>query len=310
MKKSYTLLYKLFISFLKQRNKFSFFQLKAYLLEKIQNTCERNKNIAFKNAAFSLTEKICSQTPYFELDCFKFTSINEKKDRYMFLFEYFEIVPDDAQFPEFNIHVKNSKSFFANTKGSLLNWSDGGPYEIEQVQVHPGDLVLDIGANMGIFSLLAAKKGGRVHAFEPQPKMTSILVKNIHLNSAQEIIIPHQLAVGSTDGLIALYEMPNNHLGASITIHRSNTAHMVDCVTLDAWFEKSGLKRVDFIKADIEGAERLMLDGAKHILRIFKPKLAICTYHLTDDPIVLAEKIRHANPEYNIIQGKTKLYAW
>jgi hypothetical protein len=67
--------------------------------------------------------------------------------------------------------------------------------------------------------------------------------------------------------------------------------------------------KVDFIKADIEGTERDMLKGATSVLKIFAPKLAICTYHLPDDPEVLKNIILKANPNYRIVQLNHKLFA-
>jgi hypothetical protein len=67
---------------------------------------------------------------------------------------------------------------------------------------------------------------------------------------------------------------------------------VVPAITLDAFVERNNIERVDFIKADIEGAERNMLRGAKRILREFAPKLSICTYHLPDRPL----RLRTAKP--------------
>jgi uncharacterized protein Usg len=70
------------------------------------------------------------------------------------------------------------------------------------------------------------------------------------------------------------------------------------------------LRTVDFIKADIEGAERYMLEGAKLVLKEFAPKLSICTYHLPDDPKVLKQFIKDANPKYTIFEKFKKIYAY
>jgi hypothetical protein len=79
--------------------------------------------------------------------------------------------------------------------------------------------------------------------------------------------------------------------------------------TLDKFAEKNKLERVDFIKADIEGAERDLLRDATHVLRTFAPKLAICTYHLPDDPQVLERIIKEANPQYSVVHTRHKLFA-
>jgi hypothetical protein len=53
-----------------------------------------------------------------------------------------------------------------------------------------------------------------------------------------------------------------------------------------------------------------MLMGAKYVLKTFAPILSICTYHNPEDPVILANIIREANPNYKIIQRKMKLYAY
>ena len=79
---------------------------------------------------------------------------------------------------------------------------------------------------------------------------------------------------------------------------------------MDTFVEENKLPSVDFIKADIEGAERYMLMGAKRVLKEFAPKIAICTYHLPDDPKVLRELILDANPNYIIEEKFKKMYAY
>ena len=83
----------------------------------------------------------------------------------------------------------------------------------------------------------------------------------------------------------------------------------VDVTTIDRFISEKGIERVDFIKADIEGAERLMLAGAKETLRRFAPNLAVCTYHFDDDPQVLEALIKDANPNYRVVHKWKKLFA-
>ena len=93
-------------------------------------------------------------------------------------------------------------------------------------------------------------------------------------------------------------------------IQQRRKQYTVPAITLDAFVERNNIEHVDFIKADIEGAERNMLRGATRILKEFAPKLSICTYHLPDDPQVLREIILNANPKYRIVEKIKKMYAY
>jgi hypothetical protein len=69
-------------------------------------------------------------------------------------------------------------------------------------------------------------------------------------------------------------------------------------VKLDDIADELKLGRVDFIKMDIEGAERHALAGARRLLAAHKPRLAICIYHAPDDPEVIPRVVREANDTY------------
>ncbi len=181
------------------------------------------------------------------------------------------------------------------------------------VTVEPGDVVIDAGAWIGDFAAYASVRGaGTVYAFEPTEETFEILQKTAELNKN---IVP--VKKGLSDENVARKFFPNvtgNSGGNGFMIGRDNpdsieTTYQVETVTLDDFVRENSIQRVDFIKADIEGFERHMLAGAQETLARFAPKLALCTYHLPDDPQVMAELILKANPKYNIVQKRMKLFA-
>jgi FkbM family methyltransferase len=195
-------------------------------------------------------------------------------------------------------------------KEILFYFYQEGPYEIDEVQIKNNDIVIDAGANIGIFSLLAAKKGAVVYAFEPQQLFFNYLKKNITLNGFVNEIKPYSYAINSKTCQTTLNHDDKNLLAASIIIDRGDANCMVNSISIDNWFDESKVKRIDFIKADIEGAERLLIDGAKKVLTNLKPKLAISTYHFPDDKIVIRDKILSIRPDYKILQSRKVLFAY
>jgi FkbM family methyltransferase len=80
--------------------------------------------------------------------------------------------------------------------------------------------------------------------------------------------------------------------------------------TIDALVERQGLERVDFIKMDIEGAERAALIGARNTIARHKPKLAISGYHSEDDLIIIPMLIKRLHPDYEIHFGHYTNFEW
>lgn len=188
-----------------------------------------------------------------------------------------------------------------------------GPYELGEVRLNPGDVVLDCGANVGIFSAIAASKKCLSYAFEPTPSSFSVVERYNQIYKDQIIPVPY--AVSDQVGTTTFYVIPDT-IGSSNSLiegslkSRGGEEITVDTITIDEFVRSRNLKKVDFIKADIEGAERFMLAGAQDTLKHFAPKLALCTYHLPDDEEVLTKLILQANPNYHIHYGPKKLYAW
>jgi len=196
------------------------------------------------------------------------------------------------------------------TSVTLVPYNEG-PYELNDVKVNSGDAVFDCGAHFGLFSAMLANRGCICYAFEPFQKnvhfLNIIREKNSHIT-----VVPY--AVGDVDGRVQFEDSPSATTGSRVLyIGSEQNANKgfttVESTTLDSFTHNNNLTRVDFIKADIEGAERYMLMGAKSVLKDFAPKLSICTYHLPDDPKVLRELILDANPNYVIEEKYKKMYA-
>jgi len=183
-----------------------------------------------------------------------------------------------------------------------------GPYEFGGVSLAEGDVVLDCGANMGLFSAVASRDGCRVYAFEAiPPVIENHLAKTAALHPNISI---QPFAVWDREEMLTFgYDAGSIDAASAVIRREQKEAVTVPAVRLDDWAEREGVTRVDFIKADIEGAERNLLRGAERILKTFAPKLSLCTYHLPDDPEVLRELILRANPDYVVTERFRKLYA-
>ena len=199
-----------------------------------------------------------------------------------------------------------------NSKIVDLNFSYEGAYGYQisdplfDVTVKKGDTVIDAGAWIGDFSAYAAIKGATCYAFEPNKKILDLLKTTQRLNTGFHIV---EKGLGNRSG-VSYFEQNWVHSGGGkVVTAPSSLSQKVEMTTIDDFVAEQNIERVDFIKADIEGFERFMLLGATKTLQKFAPKLAICTYHLPDDPQVLAKIILEANPKYVVVQKRCKLYA-
>lgn len=189
-----------------------------------------------------------------------------------------------------------------------------GPYEIDELKLKRGDVVIDAGANMGLFTALAGSKGCKVVAFEPDPRPMEYLIRVQALNPSFDIRIISK-ALSDEENMFDMY-LSNYNGGSSITEDMLKQPYFtgktikVISTTLDDYVKNYNLESVDFIKADIEGCELQLLEGGRGTIKRFKPKLSICTYHKLGDIILIEELIKDINPNYNIIKRYKKIYAW
>jgi FkbM family methyltransferase len=170
--------------------------------------------------------------------------------------------------------------------------------------VQPGQTVIDCGANIGTFTDFALERGAsQVIAIEPEPRNVECLRRTFAAEiSAGRVVIVPKAVWKQTETLTFL--LGQNHATGSVVRQDGEGGKIsVQADTLDNIVRDLGLSRVDYIKMDIEGAERQALLGAQGILKRDKPILRLDSYHLPDDMDVLPGIIRGARPDYSLICG-------
>jgi FkbM family methyltransferase len=139
-----------------------------------------------------------------------------------------------------------------------------------------GDVFVDIGANIGLMSIFAAKcvgDTGQVHAFEALPKTALILEENMRINAVQNCTI-HGFALGASKGTATIYEnMQVNRGGASLVVHDGSEGTQISLETLDDVYPNSA--PIAMVKIDVEGYEPMVLEGAKSTLFRCRPIVII-----------------------------------
>ena len=147
------------------------------------------------------------------------------------------------------------------------NW-EGLTTQIFNKVVKEGDTVLDLGANLGYFTLLASRlvgKRGRVYSFEPEPRNYNLLLKNIELNGYSNIIAMRK-AISDTSGTVRLF-LDKEDSGAHTirNTHDNKEFIEVESVALDDFFSNQQ-QPIDVIKMDIEGAEVAAFSSMERII--------------------------------------------
>lgn len=170
------------------------------------------------------------------------------------------------------------------------DWQRGlyyrGEYEPETTAairrlVRAGDVVLDVGANAGYHSCLAAARGAHVHAFEPTPALVRLLCRTRDLNGFGDRLIVNPAAVSAEDGEAVLHLSPqpgNTGLSSLLPLAHLSAGETlrVPAVRLDTYCSEHHIARIRLLKLDVEGAELDVLAGATRVLTEIRPDAIIC----------------------------------
>lgn len=151
---------------------------------------------------------------------------------------------------------------------SCASYVSEDEYEFLSQQEMSEGVIVDVGANLGVFSLLLAKQHPHreVHAFEPSPSTFQALKKNISHNGVDNVVA-NEKAVGDVDEWTSFQADPESRATARFSGESSAHAVEVSCVQLDTYLEQHDVDRVAFLKVDVEGFEMSVFRGARSLLK-------------------------------------------
>lgn len=165
-----------------------------------------------------------------------------------------------------------------------------------QSHLKQGDTFIDIGGNIGAYSLIAAKlvgKEGQVIAFEPVTQVRNRLIENGALNHFKQLKV-EPLAIFNENTELTLHISSQDNFGMS-SMHAhdedSGAIEVAKAVRLDDYVKEQNVSKIDVLKMDIEGAELFALNGMKFTLTNFKPLvlIEICSDVLTGTDLNAAD---------------------
>lgn len=163
--------------------------------------------------------------------------------------------------------LANRKNFVDRNYGIFGDFEAAQRTRFFQSDEAPFDVLIDVGANFGLYAILGAAKGvaQEIHAFEPDPRNRAQMQANLLLNGLLNAVRVHSEAVSSEPGVVTLSLHPSTSTGTSRIVSGGSEGISIPKVALDDQFQWSG-KRLA-IKIDIEGHELAALKGMGRLLR-------------------------------------------
>lgn len=162
-------------------------------------------------------------------------------------------------------------------------------------RIKKDDVVIDCGAHIGTFSLLACQHGARcVYAFEPFRNNITALERLMYLGNPINII---PSVVFNINGILKFEPKEGRGSGGGKV---AQEGHDVTAFRIDDVVNEFKIDKVNFIKMDVEGSELKALEGAIDTIYNYKPSLAIAAYHNEEDPRILREFILDIDSNYEI----------
>ena len=212
------------------------------------------------------------------------------------IFKVFQLIVDELYTKTFTLEHKNQKMIFSvpnylafyrcetfkTKEPDTLNWIE---------QMSDNSVFWDIGANVGIYSVYAAKYNKcKVFSFEPSVFNLELLARNININELQDLITVVPLALTNRVG-IQKFQMSNVTWGGALSTFGENFdqfgndiespkfEYSLPGVTMDDVISKLNVLLPDYIKIDVDGIEHLILEGGVEVLKSVKSILLEVNYN-------------------------------
>ncbi len=174
------------------------------------------------------------------------------------------------------LNLRNGLSFYNANQNTLSIFNEifvNNVYNRGEVKINEGDIVFDIGANVGVFSLYASQiKRTQVYAFEPHPNNFKILLNNVRKNKITNVeCFDYALGIADETRILIEGNIAGGHKLSNENEHANSEGNLkVKSVTLSRMTEKLNIDTIDFVKLDCEGAEGEIIkslgqDGLKKI---------------------------------------------
>ena len=165
---------------------------------------------------------------------------------------------------KFSIH-RHPVDLVAIIESWVPQWGHG--YFCEFNEIKPKNILIDVGAHIGTFSVYMKKRNPqiKVYAYEPDPSNYKLLCENIALNSLTNIF-PKNIAIGDKKKTVTLYAKKGRNFGTmgSSIIRKSDVKTSIPCISLLDVLNENHISKCDLLKIDCEGAEYEILLSQGH----------------------------------------------
>lgn len=214
------------------------------------------------------------------------------------------------------------KILWSGDKYDFLN------FEVIHELVIPGSVCFDIGANIGVYSVVFSKLSNHsenIHSFEPVDHIRSKLLVNARVNGFHHLNV-NDFALGEAETIIDMYQVKKGVFRSGTSSFVKNEA--VDAIgsekfeikpvkvsTLDGYVEEKSISKIDFIKIDVEGFEWNVLQGGSHSLEHLRPAILMEYDEIRHKPVSAEmrdffQRIRYDVYEVMLVSGKACYIPW